>query len=384
MSLRTIAYREFSSGDPRHWVLEKFELNDINLLVGKNATGKSRVVNVINVLCQIISGAHTSSLTAGEFTAEIELDERKYIYLITFGDNVVLNESLAVDGEMKLERNAQGVGSVYFESEKKSIPFNIDTGTIAIQTKNDRLQHPFIHRLSSWAAGTSLYNFGSDFGKNTLMQAVSMPPGVSTLTIPAPANDNTVGTYANAYQRFGEAFDKAVIRDMATLGYHLDEISAEPLPIVTSPLAGGVLMGLVTVERDLDKLRNPQMSMSQGMFRALALIIHLNLAISSHEKSLLLIDDIGEGLDFERAAAIIDLVITAAKNDGIQVVMTSNDRFVMNRIPLDYWAVLVRNKRYVKAFTHKNSQKQFEDFKFIGLSNFDFFKDSHFQVHSQK
>ena len=143
-------------------------------------------------------------------------------------------------------------------------------------------------------------------------------------------------------------------------------------------VSGAALLGLVTVERDLGILRNPQLTMSQGMFRALALLIHLNLAIFSHEKRLLLIDDIGEGLDYERATNIIGLVISAAEKEHIQVLMTSNDRFVMNHVPLDHWIVFERTERIVKAFTPKTSPKVFEDFKFIGLSNFDFFKDTRF------
>jgi hypothetical protein len=53
--------------------------------------------------------------------------------------------------------------------------------------------------------------------------------------------------------------------------------------------------------------------------------------------------------------------------------MTTNDRFVMNQVPLEYWSVLVRKAGVVKLFNRLNSEKKFEDFKYLGLSNFDFF-----------
>lgn len=378
MSLRSLDYSEYE-GDPRHWELAPTEFGDINLLVGKNATGKSRVLNVIASMCRIISGEQGKPFTSGRFAIEVKLGSTLYSYLISFHDGKILEESLSVDGAVRLTRNSQGEGRVYFASEDKEIRFQISPETIAIQNKNDRLQHPFIHELVVWASGAALYNFGSDFGRSRLIPQSSNELIGSIGMLPQGDMDNTVGIYINAFHRFGHEFDIAIIRDMSKLGYQLNEVAAEPLQnIGIAEISGGALLGLVTVERDLGNFRNPQVTMSQGMFRALALIIHLNLAIFSQEKRLLLIDDIGEGLDYERATEIIDLIISAAEKEHIQVLMTSNDRFVMNRVPLEYWAVLERTGRVVKAFTQRNSPKEFDDFKFIGLSNFDFFKDTRF------
>ena len=376
MTLKSLTYSEFED-DPRHWSIEHTEFEDINLMVGRNSTGKTRILNVIFSICRIISGVHTKAFNSGNFFIEVELDEKLYSYEISFQKAKVIQESLLVDGVERLSRDAVGEGLVYFASEDRSIPFQIDPEVIAIQNKNDRLQHPFINDLAQWASSVGLYNFGSDFGKSRLMQQPTADLTGSVGLVAIINADNTVGAYINGYQRFNQEFDKAIIRDMGKLGYHLEEVAAEPLDQLGLGLPAS-LLGLITVERDLGLLRNPQMGMSQGMFRAMALIIHINLAIFSKEQKLLLIDDIGEGLDYERATEIIDLIIAAAEQEHIQVLMTSNDRFVMNRVPLNYWVVLQRTGHNVKAFTARNSPKEFEDFKFIGLSNFDFFKDSRF------
>ena len=145
--------------------------------------------------------------------------------------------------------------------------------------------------------------------------------------------------------------------------------------IMNFPVA---LLTMYTVESDLG-FKNPQTQMSQGMWRALALVIHLNSCTFSKNKQLILIDDIGEGLDYERSVAIIDLLISKAKTNDIQLMMTSNDRFVMNKVPLEYWSVLKRKGGIVKMFNLRNSQKQFDKFKYIGLSNFDFFASDFFE-----
>jgi energy-coupling factor transporter ATP-binding protein EcfA2 len=49
MRLKNVTYREFA-GTLQEWSLEDLSLQPSNLLVGKNATGKSRTLNIINGL----------------------------------------------------------------------------------------------------------------------------------------------------------------------------------------------------------------------------------------------------------------------------------------------------------------------------------------------
>jgi hypothetical protein len=83
------------------------------------------------------------------------------------------------------------------------------------------------------------------------------------------------------------------------------------------------------------------------------------------------VDDIGEGLDFERSCLLIDLLRQKAKNSVVQLVMATNDRFVMNKVPLEEWSVLQRTGPLVKVRNYANSKEVFERFKVTGLSNFD-------------
>ncbi len=53
--------------------------------------------------------------------------------------------------------------------------------------------------------------------------------------------------------------------------------------------------------------------------------------------------------------------------------MSTNDRFVMNHVPLTEWSVLRRSGNRVVVHNHENSPEAFERFEFTGLSNFDFF-----------
>ena len=56
----------------------------------------------------------------------------------------------------------------------------------------------------------------------------------------------------------------------------------------------------------------------------------------------------------------------------MQIVISSNDRFVMNAIPLEDWTVLRRTKGVVQSYNYTRNTALFDEFKKTGLSNFDF------------
>jgi hypothetical protein len=85
-----------------------------------------------------------------------------------------------------------------------------------------------------------------------------------------------------------------------------------------------------------------------------------------------LIDDIGEGLDNDRSNSLIELIIEKIKDSSVQVIMTTNDRFVMNKVPLEYWSVIQRIPKKSLFYNYQNSKSTFEEFKRTGLNNFDF------------
>ena len=89
-------------------------------------------------------------------------------------------------------------------------------------------------------------------------------------------------------------------------------------------------------------------------------------------------------MDYERSCELIDLLIEKAKKYSVQLLMTTNDRFVMNRVPLEMWTVLSRTGSIVKGYNVHNSAKKFEEFKFTGMSNFDLFATDYLFSDSSK
>ena len=119
--------------------------------------------------------------------------------------------------------------------------------------------------------------------------------------------------------------------------------------------------------------------MSQGMYRALSLILQLEYSIKLGLPSCILIDDIGEGLDYERSQALIKLIVDRAENTNLQVIMTTNDRFVMNSVDLKYWHIIGRSSGSTRFYNINNSPDTFQTFYMMGLNNFEFFQSKYYE-----
>lgn len=375
MSLERLIYTEYEN-TPRCWKIADANLSAVNLIVGKNSAGKSRLLSVINSFAKILSGQH-SPFEDCKFSATIKINGRIFDYDIEFSESSISRELLRIDGTTKLERNQDGSGLIWYEKINDRLEFKLPPDAVAAVNRRDEIQHPFLIELHQWASSVALYQFGSEFGKTRVLGIQEAESAFRSQNAPLFDDpDNLVQVYSSAFIKYGEEFDKAIIADMAKLGYELIDVGSENLQtIIKFPFAA---IGMFTVEKDLG-FKVPQMHMSQGMFRALALTIHLNLCTFSNNKKLVLVDDIGEGLDFDRAVKTINLLIDKANKGHFQLVMTSNDRFVMNEVPLEYWSILARQAGNVSVYNIHNAKTAFDKFKYLGLNNFDFFASSFFQ-----
>jgi len=379
MSLKRISYFEYKD-DPKYWELKDCDFVSVNLVVGVNATGKTRFLNVLNGICNILSAKIPGNFLSGTYDFDVLIDAELYNMKIEFSDGLVVAEELRVDGNVRLSRGKDGKGKIYYAKEDKTIDFQVAENIVAFQQRRDTLQHPFIVKLAEWADKCELFSFSTAFG-NTEVLALN-----ALQTSNDPRGKNLVRSYVRAFEQFKHPFDKAILRDMKRLNYNLVDVQVADIRSVHPEInVNEPLLGICVTERQTENkkkfrdLKLSQLQMSQGMYRALSLVIHLNIASMSNQPTLLLVDDIGEGLDYDRSTSIIDLLIRHAEKSNHQVIMTSNDRFVMNRVPLHYWTILSRKVGVVKAFTSRSHSKEFKDFEYMGLSNFDFFKSNKFQ-----
>jgi energy-coupling factor transporter ATP-binding protein EcfA2 len=372
MQLQSIKYVQYEE-QPNEWDLDRLDLLPINLIVGRNASGKTKTLNVINSLARLLSGeVKPNQYVSCHFDVTFKDGDRYYYYNLVIQKNVVVKEVFSRDQEKLLDRGEDGRGTIRAEKEGKDIEFQPPNSELAF-SRTDLIQHPYFDPVYQWAKSTYHYGFGTFLGRNVF----SISREDNTAIEANPKNDGmVVNIYKEGEQKFGGKFKEAIIADLHEVDYHISDIGIDqPSQIVFSP--PGKPLGIWVSEKDL-KSKTEQFEISQGMFRVLSLIIQLNYLKMSHKPSCILIDDIGEGLDYERSCALIKLIIKKAQDSQFQLIMATNDRFVMNNVPLEMWTVLNREGNHCRVVNIKNSKEKFEEFRFTGLSNFDFFASDFF------
>jgi len=113
------------------------------------------------------------------------------------------------------------------------------------------------------------------------------------------------------------------------------------------------------------------------MFRALSLFVFIHYLIDTDNAQTIIEDDLCEGLDYERSTKLGRLIFDKFRDKGIQFIVSSNDCFLMDVIPVRYWNLLIRENIHIRVCNYKNSKKKFDDFKYSGLSNFDLFSSDY-------
>jgi energy-coupling factor transporter ATP-binding protein EcfA2 len=387
MKLEKLSYTEFEDL-PNEWSVIDCTFGQINLIVGRNATGKTRMLNVMRGIVGLISESNALEIAEGKYSIELPHEGKLFTYSLEHHNKVVFFEELKIDNEVYLTRSEDGTGVIKAMQIGLDIRFKVETDRLAVVAKRDSIQHPYIDDLYKWAQGVTKLDFGSALGKGLLVikTEVDLKEKLSIRDI-----EKVVGLFIQGREKFGDEYKDAVIADMKIIGYDLDDLGVDRLDnvsIVTPKASSSFLTsipspsGLYVKEADL-QARTTQLTMSQGMFRALAVFIQFNYGLFSNEMSCLLIDDIGEGLDFGRSSLLVKRLIARTERSSVQLIMTTNDRFIMNAVPLEYWLILSRDGGQVTSLNYRNSKEMFDDFESTGLSNFDLFSSGYYKKQKQ-
>ena len=374
MYLQSFTFRE-NAGQNIEWLIDNVGLGEINLVVGKNSSGKTRTLNALSDLVCMLIGKGTSATGPVSYELLFKNSENFMKYELEYDLDTIHMERLFVGEEMVLERGEGGTGIVKYEATPGSIflEFEIPHDQLACYAKRDRLQHPFIEIIHGWATSLRRFNFSGDLGKTRYALKSSFEAKEVDWTDTTSSLVPAITVAEEEYPQFHEL----VLKDMRQIGYDLKEFGV----IHFSERFSGSSQdryAVYTTETGLEK-QVTQRDMSQGMFRAFSVLVQANYYILRGHKGFVIIDDIGEGLDFSRAKQLVQVLISKATEAKIQLIMSTNDSFIMNAVDIENWAVIVREGHKISLYNYENSKEIFEEFKFTGLNNFDFLASEFFK-----
>jgi len=379
MLLESIEYSQFEK-TAQEWILENCTFDKINLIVGKNASGKSRTLNIIYGLANLLCGYHQMTYTSGNYQVTFDDGGSRINYTLRYKNRKIVKEKVDINSINRLIRGTKGKGKIFYNELNKKIQFQTPENALASVARRDDIQHPFLQVLSDWGTYTTLYKFGTTLGQDRLVVFKTDKERAEKSELDLKDQNIVVAALKQGLSKYSEVFSNSVVKDMSRIGYDITEIGlGKPTDIVIGgnfPISGGV-SALYVQESDL-RCRTYQHNMSQGMFRALSLMIQITYSHLSGNPSCILIDDIGEGLDYERSSSLIKLLIERIKGINVQLIMTTNDRFVMNNVPIELWSIIHREGGVCRIFNYRNSPKLFDDFRHTGLNNFDFFSSNYY------
>lgn len=336
MILTSFEYKETG------WELKDLApLKPVNLFVGRNATGKTRSIRAIRNVAQFLQ--NNDLKTDQSFETELKFGSKEdkswtmtYSFKIT--KDVVEKESLVVNGDILINRTK-------LTAKYKNTSVDPPSDKLIVQVRRDKSLYPDIEKLMEWAEGVVMVSCS----------------GISNSSF-------GIGKVANRYS-FSNIVDslsaeekKKVISLAKILGYNIAGIKVIEI--------GNALRFVQLKERSV-LLADTQLS--NGMFRTLYLLCFIFFIKHDKKLSLLLIDDLGEGLDYRRSVDLGKMIFNDCKEYGLQLIASSNDAFLMDVVDIADWQVLSRNNGKVTSINSKNNPDLFRKFRMTGLSNFDFF-----------
>jgi AAA15 family ATPase/GTPase len=356
MRIKSFSY---SSDD---WILQKIDLQEVNLLVGTNGTGKSKTLFWLNLLKRYISmGDISDPVECGIFKISWLTNSNKIIkYYLEISENsiqelVISNESLFLEDKVLLQRKNDGSCIVFSESKQDFDTFNPPLNELALLSRRDTRDYPYFETVIDWAKSSYELEFSSINKANETVHT-----------------ESNYEDYPKLYSMLSNEHKKNILGNYNTIGFKISDIRDMSL--------GNSNHYLILSEEGLNT-KIYQFDLSQGMSRTLCLLIYLEYLISKSKTATLLIDDLGEGLDYKRAIELGKMLFKLCEENNIQLIATSNDSFLMEVVNIDYWNVLTRNGKTVTALNKFNRPELFRKFKFTGLSNFDFFSSDYIDSH---
>lgn len=374
MYLRKLTFRE-NEGKKIEWLIDQVYLGKINLIVGQNSSGKTRTLNALSDLVDLLTGSTLVPKVNGRYEVLFLTDEKEVVLECEYADGIITRELLTWKGEKVMEREKDGTGWIIYMGGKEQITLNfgISENQLACFAKRDKFQHPFLESIYEWAIDMRRFDFSGDLGKNNY--ALKGAYDEEEIDFQETTASLVPVLYTALEQN--KDFRKSVIADMNEIGYNLEDIGIVQFS-EKSHKPGQDRFAVYTTEKGLEK-QVLQHDMSQGMFRAFSVLVRINRYIQQGKTGSIIIDDIGEGLDYSRAKSLVGLLVGKANSSGIQLIMSTNDSFIMNTVDIENWAILYRDGNKISLYNYENSKEIFEDFKFTGLNNFDFFSSEFFK-----
>lgn len=289
-----------------NFVNSNFLLRDILLLAKliKNQINHTSLDNKLDVSLELSAISGESTLT--------------YDLLIDKINNSYKEELIKhnINSELLILKRDDNEVKLYYSGLDKLETVSCINNELLIH-RSDKIQHPTINLLHSWAKCIRYYSFSGEMGQNYLSQ-------IDDYNINNDSNYNLGISYFNKdsiyiVDIFKEAllahqddFESELINDLTYLGFDIKHIEYDGYP------------SFIKIKQNTSNEWIHQFNINRHLFKCLSLLIQLNYFIRNYDSGLVLIEDVFEGLDNSVCEKFKDLLLKKLSNN-INLIATTNN-----------------------------------------------------------
>lgn len=353
LKLISIRASEYSDNKPI-LDIKKSKFSDFNLLIGDNAQGKTRLFKIFNFLQKIIS--EKPFIISSHFIAELEFlssDED----VIKYSIEVLPREQKNVYFE-RIENNGKLIFStkdklLFNEKNQSSIDNFFIPNNIPALNSIDSEDFSTINLLKEFF--TRIVYISA-----TKFREIAVTP---ELDIPNPEGTNIASVLENWSNNYPDRYSEVENEFKIAFSF------INKLFFSQQSFGSGITHNLLTVnEKGVNKALN-QTKWSDGVYRTLHLLMSPLIPFTVKGKiecpSLILIDEIENGLDFKTLRYIINYL--KDYSDDTQIAFSSHSPLVCEFVHPNYWIIVKRQGVEINFISpqevEKGIDKQLDTFK---------------------
>jgi predicted ATPase len=348
------------------WELKDLKFSQFTIIAGLNSSGKSRTCNVIRNTVKKIIGT-LKQLQIGNTNLIIDTSEDKSYRIVI--DIEEVNHKKVIKGEELYEepgsRNTlfPNIEKLLFNrktifdcQQKTDIPYSPPDDSLTFHVRRDKVSYPYLEEIVAEMKKFYFLNFEE-------------PRGVAIGIIPESGLPiEILPSYTPLWvDRIDLSRKREILDCIESLGFPIKDMFTKQII-----LAGQKVPMLYIEEKHVNGIYDFTQA-SSGMLKIIFLIVFLHLI---EKGSSVLIDNVGDGLDYKRSINILPILNDIAEEK--QIIICTNNEILLNQTDIRNWNIFYREGSIVRAFNYENSKEQLLKFAETGLSNYEYFQNEYF------
>ncbi len=352
-------------GDNTEIEFDEFFLTDFNLLIGDNAQGKTRLLNILGFLSKEFSGKPRVIGTNFNAKMKFQVIEQDSIKDIAYEINIepeggknIFHESIVKDGSL-----------IY--SSKEKFLYN--------ETKKVKIDNYFVPKnipaiVSITEPDFVTINLLREFFMRiiyvTSLKKREVTVDVDAI-IPNEGGTNLNCVLKNWSKQYPEIFNE-VMNEFCECFDFIDKIN------FAKHVFQAMHMELLSMNENNLNYPILQFSWSDGLSRILYLILSTKVPFSINKTikppSLILIDEVENGIDFKRLKHIIRYL--QDYSDDSQIIITSHSPLVCELVHPKSWMVVKREGSKLRVLSPQKIEKDL-------IEQLELFKNEHWEFYAK-